>query len=134
MSAAASTPRILVIEDDAAVVTMLAELLGHEGFEVATAPDGLEGLLALRTVDAEAVLLDLMMPDVDGVRLLEQVLEEHHGVLPVPILVITGSPEGARRCRRLIGDENVFTKPFDPGELVSRLRARLPQHPEDGPT
>ena len=117
--------RILVIEDDDHVVRMFTELLQQEGFEVVTAPDGLEGLLALRNAEAEAVLLDLMMPDVDGVRLLEQVLEEYGGGLPVPILVVTGSPEGARRCRELIGDDDVFTKPFDPAVLVSRLRARL---------
>ena len=132
MSAGTPPTRVLVIEDDAAVVTMLTELLEQEGFEVMTAPDGLEGLLALRSLAAEAVLLDLMMPDVDGVRLLEQVLEEHDGELPLPILVITGSPEGARRCRALIGDDDVFTKPFDPAALVARLRSRLPCGPAAG--
>lgn len=125
MTSTARPPRILVIEDDASVVALLTRLLTHEGFEVSTAPDGLEGLLALRSVEAEAVLLDLMMPDVDGVRLLEQVLEEHGGVLPLPILVITGSPEGARRCRELLGEDEVFTKPFDPEALIARLRNRL---------
>jgi DNA-binding response OmpR family regulator len=120
-----SAPRILVIEDDAHVVTMLRELLRHEGFEVATAADGLAGLLALRSVEADAVLLDVMMPDVDGVRVLEQLLEEHEGALPVPVIVITGSPDGARRCRDLLGEREVFTKPFDPAALVARLRDRL---------
>ena len=120
-----STHRILIIEDDQHVVTLLRELLEHEGYEVAVAGDGLAGLLALRSVDADAVLLDIMMPDVDGERLLAQVLEEHDGRLPVPILVITGSPDGARRCRELLGDAEVFAKPFDPIQLLSRLASRL---------
>lgn len=118
-------PRVLVIEDDEHVVAMLVELLDQEGFEAVTAADGLAGLLALQSAEADAVLLDLMMPDVDGVRVLEQVFEEHGGRLPLPILVVTGSPEGARRCRELLGDDDVFTKPFEPAALVSRLRARL---------
>ncbi len=125
MTAAQPRPRVLVIEDDEHVVAMLVELLHQEGFEATTAGDGLAGLLALQDTEVEAVLLDLMMPDVDGVRVLEQVLEEHEGALPVPILVVTGSPEGARRCRDLLGDDDVFTKPFDPAALVARLRARL---------
>lgn len=120
-----SAERILVMEDDDHVVAMLVEFLEQEGFEVVTAADGLAGLLALKSTDAAAVLLDIMMPDVDGVRVVEQLLEEHEGALPVPVLVITGSPEGARRCQQLLGDDDVFLKPFDPGALVSRLRTRL---------
>lgn len=120
-----SAGRILVVEDDEQVVVLLREVLEHEGYEVATAGDGLTGLLALRSSQADAVLLDLMMPDVDGTRVLEQLLEEHGGLLPVPVLVITGSPEGARRCRQLLGDDDVFTKPFDPTALVARLHTRL---------
>jgi two-component system, OmpR family, response regulator len=117
-------PLILVIEDDAHVVTLLRELLRVEGYEVTDARDGLLGLLKLATGGADAVLLDVMMPDLDGVRVLEQLLEEH-GQLPVPVLVITGSPEGARRCRELIGRDDVFEKPFDPAKLLGRLQSRL---------
>jgi DNA-binding response OmpR family regulator len=117
--------RILIVEDDPHVVTLLKELLEHEGYEVSVAGDGLAGLLTLRSVDADAVLLDIMMPDVDGERLLAQLLEEHDGRLPVPVLVITGSPDGARRCRELLGDDDVFAKPFDPTMLLARLASRL---------
>lgn len=117
--------RILVVEDDAHVVAMLVEILQQEGFEVVTAADGLAGLLALKSSDADAVLLDVMMPDVDGVRVVEQLIEENEGALPVPVIVITGSPEGARRCQQLLGVDEVFLKPFDPAALVARLRARL---------
>jgi DNA-binding response OmpR family regulator len=119
-----SARHILVVEDDAHVVTMLREMLRVEGYEVTEAGDGLIGLLKLATGGADAILLDVMMPDLDGVRVLEQLLEEH-GELPVPILVITGSPEGARRCRDLIGRDDVFEKPFEPRALLDRLHSRL---------
>jgi DNA-binding response OmpR family regulator len=115
---------VLIVEDDAHVVTLLRELLRVEGYEVAAAGDGLVGLVKLATSGVDAVLLDVMMPDLDGIRVLEQLLEEH-GELPVPVLVITGSPDGARRCRELLGPENVLEKPFDPRDLLRRLDARL---------
>lgn len=119
------TTTVLVVEDDPHVVTLLTELLRQEGYEVEVATDGLVGLLKLRTAAVDAVLLDVMMPDVDGVRLLRQLLEEHDGVLPVPVVVVTGSPEGARACRDLLGDDRVVEKPFDPAVLLDRLRAVL---------
>jgi DNA-binding response OmpR family regulator len=115
---------VLIVEDDVHVVTMLRELLRVEGYETTEARDGLVGLLKLATSGADAVLLDVMMPDLDGVRVLEQLLEEH-GEVPVPILVITGSPDGARRCRELLGPADVFEKPFDPHLLLARLQHRL---------
>lgn len=120
---------ILVVEDDPVVVTLLTELLRAEGYAVEVATDGLVGLLKVRTAAVDAVLLDVMMPDVDGTRMLRQLLEEHDGRLPVPVLVVTGSPEGARTCRDLLGDDRVFDKPFDPNLLLHRLRSLLAAEP-----
>jgi DNA-binding response OmpR family regulator len=120
---------ILVVEDDPVVVTLLTELLHAEGYDVEVATDGLVGLLKLRTAAVDAVLLDVMMPDVDGTRMLRQLLEEHEDRLPVPVLVITGSPEGARTCRDLLGEDRVFEKPFDPNTLLQRLRSLLAVEP-----
>jgi DNA-binding response OmpR family regulator len=126
---------ILVVEDDTNVAALLRELLAQDGYRVDEAADGLVGLLKLRSRDVDAVVLDVMMPDVDGVRLLAQVLEEHDGRLPVPTLVVTGSPDGARRCRDLLGDDAVLEKPFDPTDLLDRLRTLLGgRAPADGPT
>lgn len=116
---------VLVVEDDAHVAALLTELLRHEGHDVEVATDGLVGLLKLRTAAVDAVLLDVMMPEVDGIRMLRQLLEEHDGQLPVPVLVVTGSPDGARSCRALLGDERVVDKPFDPADLIDRVRALL---------
>jgi DNA-binding response OmpR family regulator len=117
--------RVLVVEDDAHLVTLLTELLRYEGHETEVATDGLVGLLKVRTAAVDLVLLDVMMPDVDGTRLLRQLLEEHDGTLPVPILVVTGSPDGARTCRDLLGDDRVLDKPFDPAELLARVAGIL---------
>ncbi len=112
---------VLVIEDDRDVVTLLEQLLLHEGHTVDIARDGLEGLVKLSTTRPDAVLLDIMMPDVDGHRVLSQLLEEGEGTVPFPVIVITGSPEGAAKARVLLGDANVFEKPFDPQPLLDRV-------------
>ena len=116
---------VLVIEDDADVVALLEQLLEHEGYDVAAARDGLEGLVKLSTVRPDALLLDIMMPDVDGHRVLKQLLEENDGEVPFPVIVITGSPEGAAQARLLLGADSVFEKPFDPQPLLDRLREVL---------
>lgn len=118
-------PRILVIEDDADIVTFLVEVLTYEGFQVTVAEDGLAGLLKLQSDPPDLALVDIMMPDVNGVRLLEQLQEEGGGQLSVAAIVITGSPEGAERAREILGRANVFQKPFDPKLLIARVRARL---------
>lgn len=121
----ADAPRILIVEDDKDVITLLVEILSHEGFDPSVAEDGLEGLLKIQTGQPDLALLDIMMPDINGVRVLEQLLEEGAGELPVPIIVMTGSPEGAARSRQLLGRDRVFEKPFDPDRLIQRIRALL---------
>ncbi|MBW3659795.1 MAG: response regulator, partial [Actinobacteria bacterium] len=72
-------PRVLIVEDDRDVITLLVEILSHEGFDPVVAADGLEGLLKIQTGQPDLALLDIMMPDVNGVRVLEQLLEEGAG-------------------------------------------------------
>lgn len=116
---------VLLIEDDDAVVEFLTTYLEDEGFEVRAAEDGLTGLTKLHLTRPDAAIVDVMMPNVDGVRVLEQLREEGGGELPVPVIVITGSPEGAARCREILDPRDVIEKPFDPDHLLRRLRARL---------
>lgn len=116
-------PRVLIIEDDASVSGLLLELLQQAGFEATVAADGLEGLVKLQTGHPDLALLDIMMPDVDGARVLDQLFEEGDGQLEVPVVVITGSPDGAAAARATLGAENVFEKPFEPADLVRRIRA-----------
>ena len=118
--------RVLIVEDDPDVVGFLEAFLGVEGFEVEAAEDGLVGLLKIQSAPPDIAIVDVMMPDVDGVRVLEQLIEEGKGRLPVPVVVITGSPEGAACCRVLLGHDDVIMKPFDPAVLLERIHAHLP--------
>jgi DNA-binding response OmpR family regulator len=111
---------ILVIEDDKGVRALLETVLESEGFAVASARDGLEGLLKLRMQPPAAVILDIMMPDVGGLRVLDELAEEHASV---PVIVVTGKPEAAAAARERLGADRVFDKPFDIDELMAQVRA-----------
>lgn len=115
-----SDPLVLVVEDDRAVRALLESVLGAEGFKVASARDGLEGLLKLRMLAPAVLVLDIMMPDVGGLRVLDELATEH---AEVPVIVITGNPEAANEARDRLGDDNVFEKPFDVDAVVARVQA-----------
>jgi len=113
-------PLVLVVEDDKGVRELLEIVLSGEGFEVHTARDGLEGLLKVRMLDPAALVLDIMMPDIGGLRVLDQLAAEHAGT---PVIVVTGAAEAADVARERLGKANVFVKPFDIDLLVERIRA-----------
>ena len=113
-------PLVLVVEDDKGVRDLIETVLTSEGFEVKTARDGLEGLLKLRMLNPAALVLDIMMPDVGGLRVLDELAEEHEDV---PVIVVTGKPQAAEESRKRLGPENVFDKPFDLDDFVNRIRA-----------
>jgi DNA-binding response OmpR family regulator len=117
---AAPAPTVLIVEDDRAVRELLETILDAEGIDVRTARDGLEGLLKLKMHDPAVVVLDIMMPDVGGLRVLDELAEEH---ADVPIIVVTGKPEAAEEARRRLGAENVFDKPFEVDDLLGRILA-----------
>lgn len=112
-------PLVLVVEDDAAVRGLLETGLRLDGFVVEGARDGLEGLVKIRIRRPDAVVLDLSMPGVHGLRLLDELDEE--GVA-LPVVVVTGDLEAGAEARSRLGHENVFIKPFDVDELSGRLR------------
>jgi DNA-binding response OmpR family regulator len=112
-------PLVLVVEDDKGVRDLIDTVLTSEGFEVRTARDGLEGLLKLRMLKPAALVLDIMMPDVGGLRVLDELAEDH---ADVPVIVVTGKPQAAEESRKRLGAENVFDKPFDLDDFVSRIR------------
>lgn len=115
---ATDQPTVLIVEDDRAVRELLETLLAAEGIEARTAKDGLEGLLKLRMHAPAALVLDIMMPDVGGMRVLDELAEEH---ADVPIIVVTGKPEAADEARQRLGDANVFDKPFEIDDLLARI-------------
>jgi len=115
-----SALRVLVMEDDPSVRGLLNTLLSAEGYEVATASDGVAGLGKAASAPPGLILLDLMMPDLGGVRVIEH-LRQDPALSAVPVLVVTGQVEAVPDIRILVGEDNVFLKPFAVSELLARV-------------
>lgn len=121
--------QILVVEDDPNVRGLLQTLLTSEGYDVVTASDGLAGLTELATAKPALMLLDLMMPDLGGARVLERLKADPDGS-DVPVVVLTGKLEAVPDLRDALGRENVFIKPFGVNELLARV-AEITGGPEE---
>jgi DNA-binding response OmpR family regulator len=114
--------RVLLIDDDARLHELLQSYLVDHGFAVTTAPDGPRGLAALAASTFDAVLLDLMMPGMDGLEVCRRV----RATSRVPIIMLTARGDEADRIVGLeLGADDYIAKPFSPRELVARLRAVL---------
>lgn len=114
--------RILVVEDDAAIRRLARDLLADEGYEVFTAESGPAGLDTLSVAQPDLVVLDLMMPQMDGVEF-AQAMEERHRV--VPIVVLSGSHDIERRAEEM-GAAGAVLKPFDIDDFLATVRQALP--------
>ena len=114
--------RVLVVEDDPSVRGLLQTLLVAEGYTVSTASDGLGGLGLMATTRPDLLLLDLVMPDLGGVRVIQE-LREDPELARIPVLVVTGHEEAVPDMRAQLGEDNVFLKPFAVGELLARVGA-----------
>jgi DNA-binding response OmpR family regulator len=112
--------RVLVVEDDPSVRGLLHTLLTGEGYDVSTASDGLAGLVKASTERPDLMLLDLMMPDLGGIRVLEE-LRADPELADVPVIVVTGKLESVPPLRQLLGEDNVFVKPFGVADLLERV-------------
>lgn len=113
-------PKVLLVEDNPSVRELLRVLLEGEGYEIVEAKDGLDGLLKAEFVKPDLMILDLMMPDVDGERVLTQIHTDPE-LSRIPVIVVSGKYEALDRLKDLIGDENVFAKPFEPTRLLDRV-------------
>ncbi|GIK99852.1 MAG: DNA-binding response regulator [Alphaproteobacteria bacterium] len=119
------TPLILIVEDEAALVTLLRYNLEREGFRVAAARDGEEALLLAREQKPDLVLLDWMLPLLSGIEVCRQ-LRRIPETRAVPIIMLTARGEEGDKLRGLdSGADDYVTKPFSPTELVARVRAVL---------
>ena len=120
--------RVLVIDDEAAIRLLCRVNLEAEGMEVLEAGDGLEGLEMARTEQPDVVLLDVMMPALDGWQVAEELLKDP-STSEIPIIFVTARAEFRDRARGLdIGGVEYITKPFNPVELaplVENLLARI---------
>src|ERR1700692_1051263 len=114
--------RILLIDDDSDLVSLLSEYLGRDGFSVTTACDGVLGTAEALSGCYAIVVLDVMMPQLNGLDVLRNIRRESN----VPVLMLTARGDDADRITGLeLGADDYVTKPCTPRELVARLRAIL---------
>jgi DNA-binding response OmpR family regulator len=117
-----STRRILVVDDDSVVRDLMGRYLVRDGFDVQTAADGSSALQAYRPGAFDLLLLDVMLPEVDGMEILRRVRQ----LDPVPVIVLTAKvQEGDRILGLELGADDYVVKPFSPAEVVARVRAVL---------
>jgi two-component system KDP operon response regulator KdpE len=113
---------ILVVDDEKRMVRFIRLNLEQDGFQVIEAYNGTDALEQVRTQLPELILLDVMMPDIDGFEVLRKIRE----VSTVPVIMLTAKGEEEDRVRGLeLGADDYITKPFSPKELVSRVKAVL---------
>src|SRR5689334_10214125 len=114
--------RVLLIDDDVRLYDLLSSYLEQNGLHVTTASDGPRGLAALETGTFDVVLLDLMMPGMDGIEVCRRIRQKS----TIPVLMLTARGDEADRVVGLeIGADDYVSKPFSPRELLARLRAVL---------
>ena len=117
------TERILVVDDERPIAEILKYNLEREGYEVLLASDGEEALKIALEDDLDLIVLDIMMPKLDGYQVCTAVRQAS---LHVPILMLTAKDEEGEKVRGLdIGADDYVTKPFSPRELTARIRALL---------
>jgi DNA-binding response OmpR family regulator len=114
--------RVLLIDDDARLFELLASYLRQNGVLVTCAPDGAKGLAALEASPFDAVLLDVMMPGMDGLEVCKRIRQKSR----IPVIMLTAKGDETDRVVGLeIGADDYVAKPFSPRELLARLRAVL---------
>lgn len=121
-------PHIMVIDDDEKITSLLRRTLAFEGYEVTTAHDGAEGLRLLGQREADLIVLDVMMPRLDGWEVCRRLREAG---IAAPVLMLTAKDEVEDRVRGLdLGADDYLVKPFALEELMARIRALLRRRPE----
>jgi len=114
--------QLLMIDDDQELVALMSEYLGQEGFVLTAAHDGPRGLAAVETSAPDLVILDLMLPGIDGLEVCRRIRASSR----VPILMLTARGDETDRIVGLeIGADDYLPKPFNPRELLARIRAIL---------
>lgn len=116
---------VLIVEDEAAIVTMLKYNLEQEGFTVFSATDGEDGLLMINEKKPDVIVLDWMLPSMSGVEVCRQ-LRRNNDTKNIPVIMLSARGEEDDKIRGLdCGADDYMTKPFSPSELVARIRAVL---------
>ena len=124
---------LLMIEDDARLAGMVVEYLSQNGFTVSHEGDGQRGLAALQATPVDLVILDLMLPDMEGLEVCRRIRTLPGALAQVPVLMLTAKGDAMDRIIGLeIGADDYLPKPFEPRELLARIRAVLRRR-VDGP-
>ncbi len=119
----AARQRILIVEDEPDIIGGLTDALEFEGFEVMAATDGRSGVREMRERGADLVILDLMLPDINGYQVCEEIRTTNQ---IVPIIILTARGQELDKIRGLeAGADDYVTKPFSIGELLARIKAIL---------
>lgn len=115
-------PRVLVIDDEPSIIKLVTAYLKPEGYDVQTAADGPSGLKAARAFSPDVVILDIMLPGMDGLELLTQLRRESQAY----VILLTAKTEETDKIVGLsVGADDYVTKPFSPRELTARVKAAL---------
>ena len=127
-----SNPKILVVDDEPGILNLVTAYLRQEGYEYFTASDGLAGLKAVRAFKPDLIVLDIMLPGMDGLELLTHLRRESN----VYVIMLTAKTEEIDKIVGLsVGADDYLTKPFSPRELIARIKAALRRmRQETGPT
>ncbi|WP_354354372.1 response regulator transcription factor [Variovorax boronicumulans] len=127
-----STPQLLMIEDDARLAQMVGEYLTQSGFAFNHAGDGASGLEQLQQHAPDLVILDLMLPDTDGLEVCRRIRALPGPMAKVSVLMLTAKGDPMDRIIGLeIGADDYLPKPFEPRELLARIRAVLRRRSEN---
>ena len=114
--------KILVCDDDREIVEAIDIYLTQEGHEVLKAYDGEEALKVLKDQEVDLLVIDVMMPRLDGIRATLKIREENN----IPIIILSAKSEDADKILGLnVGADDYVTKPFNPLELVARVKSQL---------
>lgn len=117
--------KIMIVDDDPHIRELVKVFLRKEGFELYEAADGVQALSLLETVKADLVILDIMMPNMDGWELCRE-LREHYDL---PLLMLTAKGETSQKVKGFeLGTDDYLVKPFEPAELAARVKALLKRY------
>jgi CheY-like chemotaxis protein len=117
---------ILIVDDNPQILSIMSDLLGPLGYQIVCASGGREALDHATAAPPDLVLLDVMMPDVDGWEMLQR-LQDRHGVGSIPVLMFSGkvdNAEAGEAAKR--GASGFIGKPFDPQQLIESAKQMLP--------
>ena len=118
--------QLLMIEDDVRLAGMVSDYLGPSGFALSHAPDAQTGLARLQSADVDLVILDLMLPDMDGLQVCQRIRALPGAQGQVPVLMLTAKGDPMDRIIGLeMGADDYLPKPFEPRELLARIKAIL---------